>query len=504
MTPLAPQHVADSTDRALLGVLAAALRVSSESDELWPGYDPASRSLLAYRPGGWAVLVNPPAPDPPGWAPYPEEWPPLSPPALVKRDGVDGLVGQLSFGHQVPGGRTVAVPLYDSIPAELGPRDRYLYAFLAHESFHQYQREAFSDVDTPSEESYPILDVENNARAALEMRALERAVSALDRGDTSQARRRGEEAVAIHAVRWRALNDAGRAIERAKEVVEGTAKYVETRAVDRLARRCRTASQDVPRELCRGFRAMTAARWIGEDFSRRLEDGTLSPRDMPRNRIYAVGAALGLLLDAFDPGWKSRVERAGTTRSLFDRLEGALAPLSRGRKALLRTARKDHGWEALLARSRERVRSYLDGFRDALSAFRARSGLPVVVEIPARGLSRSRSSREPRWVVDEGRRVLGRFVTYVLRRRPEPGFRLAVKERWVLDEAPGEGLKRVTFYLEESPGLRLDGEAVTAGSLERRSFHGLELESRGAELETELAGTVVREDGTLRIRIRER
>lgn len=495
---LTAQAPADSIDRALLGVLAAALSTSSE---VWPGYALASRPLVAYRPDKWVVLVDPPEPDPEGWAPYPDAWPPLPVPAVVRTGETGDLIGQLDFDYEVAGGRTVAVPLYEEIPAELGDRDRYLYAFLTHESFHRYQREAFSDVETPSEEAYPILDARNNALAGLEMRVLERALTALERGDEAAARRLAGEALVVHAERWRGLDEPARAIERAKEVVEGTAKYVETRAVDDLARRCREGLADAAGVLCARFHDLTATRWIAEELALHLEGGAVSPRDMPRNRIYPVGAALGLLLDAFAPGWKRGVEEAGTSRSLHDWLEAALEPDEGGREAVLRTAMEREGWEELLAASRDRVEAHRASFEAALSEFDARPGLKVIVELPDRDLARSRSSRDERWVVDRGRRVLGAFVTYALTRGTEPGFRLALRDREVLDETLEGERRRVTFHLEDLPRLSLDGAAVTPVSPGRWTFGRLQLAGEGVEIETAIPGTVEREDETLRIRL---
>ena len=104
----------------------------------------------------------------------------------------------------------MAVPLYHEIPSNLEPRNRYLIAFLTHESFHQYQRRAFSDVDTPSKEAHPVPDVENNARAALQMLVPEEAFSALESGDTAALRVRTAEAPAIHETRWGAGLDLAR------------------------------------------------------------------------------------------------------------------------------------------------------------------------------------------------------------------------------------------------------------------------------------------------------
>jgi hypothetical protein len=161
--------------------------------------------------------------------------------------------------------------LYEDLPPEYGPRDLYLYSFIAHEAFHQFQRSRFSDLDTPSEEMYPMLDPVNNALAALELRALKEAMQAIGRPDRAEA---AALALAVHDDRWARLDEPARAIERSKEVVEGTAKYVETRAVIAFSELCRRPGI-APRlqGLCDLFADTDAARWLADEFDRRITAG---------------------------------------------------------------------------------------------------------------------------------------------------------------------------------------------------------------------------------------
>lgn len=186
------EPMADSTDQVVLSVVEAVVEAATHAPEPWPGYNAAERPFLVYRVGRWSVLLNPPSPDPSeGWLPYPSTWPPLSRPAWFDPDGDPGLVGQLEFDYEVPGAQVVAVPLYEDLPPEYGQRELYLYSFIAHEAFHQFQRHCFSDIDTPSEEQYPMLDPVNNALAALELRALKESMQALGQSDSARAREGG-------------------------------------------------------------------------------------------------------------------------------------------------------------------------------------------------------------------------------------------------------------------------------------------------------------------------
>jgi hypothetical protein len=171
----------DSVDVESIAAVASLFQESHDS--VWPGYDLSSQPLLIYRPGQWAIVLNPPE-DVAGYGPYPASWPPLGAPALLHPGAIGGLVGQLEFDYQVGSTTTVAIPIADNLPDQPQPRVRALFGFVVHEAFHQFQRSAFRGVDEPSEERYPILDRQNNARAALEMRMLEDAVRAVQRLDS--------------------------------------------------------------------------------------------------------------------------------------------------------------------------------------------------------------------------------------------------------------------------------------------------------------------------------
>lgn len=502
-SPVAPQALPDSTDTSLLLVANAVLATSAQAATPWPGYDASSRPLVVYRVGRWSVLLNPPSLHPvDGWVEYPDSWPRLSRPAWFKPDGDRGLVGQLAFDYEVPGGQVVAVPLYEQLRSDYGRRDLYLYSFIVHEAFHQFQRHHFSDVETPSDEFYPMLDSVNNALAGLELRALNEALEALFEADSTRARESAVLALAVHDHRLEELDKAARTIERSKEVVEGTAKYVETQMVAALAHACRAPSPTLERS-CPMVADMDAARWLADDFDRRISAGAIAPTDMARNRLYPMAAAVGFLLDAYEPGWKTAVERDGTGRGLFQHLADAIGPTAASRLVHVDRARKRYGWQSLLSASAGLVSKYLDSYNEALRRFNAEAGTRVVLRVPATNITRSRSSREDRWVVDAGRRTLGRVVVFTLSTRSGPRFDLNVRNAFVLDETDDDGYRSVTFHVIGPVSITADAQPVSTETDATREFESLSFEASGAGLHSALRGTLTTRPRELRIRIRE-
>lgn len=500
-SPVAAQALPDSTDTSLLLVVNAVLATSAHAATPWPGYDASSRPIVVYRIGRWSVLLNPPTLHPvDGWVEYPDSWPRLSRPAWFKPNGDRSLVGQLAFDYEVPGGQVVAVPLYEQLPSEYGQRDLYLYSFIVHEAFHQFQGHHFSDVETPSEEFYPMLDSVNNALAGLELRALKEAVESLVAADSTRARESVVLALAVHDHRWEKLDNVARTIERSKEVVEGTAKYVETQMVAALAHACRAPTPALER-FCPMVADLDAARWLAEDFDRRIRAGAIAPMDMARNRIYPMAAAAGFLLDVYEPGWKTAVERDGTRRGLFQHLADAIGPTAATRSVHVDRARERYGWQSLMSASAGLVSQYLDSYNEALRRFNAEAGTRVVLRVPAANITRSRSSREDRWVVDAGRRTLGRFVAFTLSARSGPRFELNVRNAYVLDEVGDDGYRSVTFHVIGPVSITADAQTVPTEAEATREFEILSFETSSAALHSALRGTLTTRLGELRIRI---
>ncbi|HJR07793.1 MAG TPA: hypothetical protein VJ842_11070 [Pyrinomonadaceae bacterium] len=162
-------------------------------------------------------------------------------------------------------------------------------ALVLHEQFHVHQREHHPKWSGNELElfTYPFEDAELLALRRLESESLRRAERATRKTDAACHARL---ALDTRRERFARLTTGARDYERALELNEGLARYVEARSA--------------------GVRVsdLTANEYAAEEL---------------RTRTYATGHALALLLERFAPGWTTRLE-AGDTRSLDERLAAAL------------------------------------------------------------------------------------------------------------------------------------------------------------------------------------
>lgn len=304
------------------------------SSAIWPGFDPA-RVPLAIFDGERTLLFRHPKP-PPEFSPLPGR------PAVRVSAGRHPLVRantSISLG-----GVATATLLLD-LPEQRSAEE--LAATAVHEAFHVHQAERHpkwggNEVDLFT---YPIDDARLLQLSRLEAEALRRALTAKrDRDSACWA------ATALDARRQRfgSLGEAGAAYERGTELKEGLARLVEGRALGGTDR------------------------------------GSILPRDefpagAVRARSYAVGHALGALLDRFRKGWEGSLGHDASP-SLDSLLSETLRARGKGdaRKCAFSRAESDRALAGaersveLAAMTREAVRK----------DFLAREGWTLVVTAP--------------------------------------------------------------------------------------------------------------------------
>lgn len=213
---------------------------------------------------------------------------------------------------------------------------------VAHESFHVFQ--ATRHVAWQGNEAdlftYPVDDAGRLAARRLESAALRRGLTAADAA--------GARCHAAEALRWRGRlgslpAESGR-YERAMELYEGLARWVQHRV-------------------------------SGDADSVLMRPAEYAP-DAVRDRAYASGAALAVLLDRLSPGWKEEMEagRAGFLDELLARAAGEA-------DAACRMSREEEGLAVM--RAETDVDALASSRRQARAALLARPGWTLVVATPA-------------------------------------------------------------------------------------------------------------------------
>ncbi|RMF71474.1 MAG: hypothetical protein D6744_17935 [Planctomycetota bacterium] len=240
--------------------------------DLWPGFDPRKTPLAIYD-GRRTILLRHPNP----------------PPEFKPRD--DGKPGRAMSGRhpavvanssaEIGGVTTGTVEL----PSLRGKSLTEAAAVVLHETFHVYQRTAMPDWSGNIAVlfEYPVDDLDLLTMRRIETVALR---EALNTGD-DEARRWAAAALEARRRRFERLAEQFSTYERAEELNEGLAQYVQMRA-------------------------------SGRRYSEIPPDG-FAP-DAVRLRCYATGNAFGVLLDRFDPDWRVRL-----TADSKQTLDGLLA-----------------------------------------------------------------------------------------------------------------------------------------------------------------------------------
>lgn len=463
----------------------------ADPSAVWPGYNLAEQTFLVYIPKKWVLLFNPPA-QIDGFAACPEGWPELGTKVLYHEGSYGDLIGQLAFDFEIGGVKTVAIGLPEDPQGMPTPTDVYLAGFIVHEAFHQFQAGHFGDIPWRREELYPILDRHNTALACLEMKILMDAVSLAEAGARLDVEELLRMFVGVRAERWKAGEAFAAGHEQGLEIREGTARYVEMKALSLIKN-----AAGLP-----GLASFSLPGWLKEDFLARFTGETVSPEDMPRNRIYPVGAALGYLCDYLGLEWKPSAQAAGSEfafhRLLSQKLGSADAPPGR----LLARAKDIYAYENILKATGMLIDEYREEFSREFESFNRQPLEKLELEFSYRGISRSRSSSAKTWLVDNGSRSLcRRYRVYALK---NADLLLQVQEAGVYEENDWEAkLKKVVFFIPSIESMALDGATVGPEKELSRQFRTLEIKGPSIRLTITKPGTITRKGGLTAIKVTE-
>ena len=480
----------------ILRICEAVERVFESAPGIWPGYSLSRQPFIVYVPDRWVLAFN--VQEAEGFGATPDGWPDLGCHMVYRPGSYAGLAGQLAF--DVPVGDTVAVAvgLPETMPESLENPELYAFAFIVHEAFHQYQHASFGEIPWSREELYPIEDVGNTALASLEVRILRVAVRAGVERREKDVRRALAEFAVVRRHRWDIASDFVREHEQALELKEGTAHYVELAGVEALGRLEYTSGVDGSvSPLPAQARGATAGALLSEEFDERFPGDVVGPGDMARNRVYAVAAAECFLLDVLGVDWRASAEAAGprfTYVGLLDSTAGEEpAPA-------LTEIKRRHGYADLQSVAERLIAERLELYREELAAFESQEGCRVEIRLPAGNLTRSRSGRAVRWVVNEGARTFSsHFDVYTLRGK---GLSLDIRDAGVVEDTDwATGQRCVAAFTTERPGVVTDGVPLGRDVTGPVDFGSIEIDCSTVILDATWPGTISLSPDSVSVRL---
>jgi hypothetical protein len=442
------QAPASGPDRIAMAAIALVVNAPTEANQVWPGFSLPSRSFAVQTPSG--LFLHTPGPAPPGFQRVRGVW--------FQAGPLPGLGAGIAIDHPIGELRVTIV--------RAGSTADQTARTLYHEGFHGFQR--------AQSKQRPILDsrtlaitVDQAARIEIERRLLADALL-----DQKSASLRLREAMALRRERSAAGGEALQAAERFAEWNEGLAEYV---GIASAARALKQPDQG-PRQTVAASLKLSLASLGGSPDER-----------LVRARSYATGAALALLLDELEPGWKLAIEdspldeMAARAAGLRESDADALAASARRRYRFdeLR-ASPDPPWGSLVVMSE--------------AAFFDLAPFHLVVEMSSQ--ARSSFSLQTRAGGDlngmhrpiPGVLLLPRPTRFDAR---DGGLTVTVRGRPVRNAGPpAEPRRSVTILLAAAP--LLDGKPIAPGEMTRSS---LEIVTEGVEI---MSATPVRLVATAR------
>ncbi len=458
---------------------------------VWPGYNLAEQTYLVYIPKKWALLFNPAGPVD-GFASCPEGWPDLGTKVLYREGSYRDLIGQLVFDFEIGRVKTVAIGLPEDPKGLPTPTDVHLAGFIVHEAFHQFQAAHFGEIPWQREERYPILDQDNTALASIEMKLLMDAI----RRSEAEARPDVEDLlrmfVAVRAERWRAGEAIVAGHERGLEIREGTARYVEMKALSLIKN-----TTGLP-----GFASLSFPGQLREDFLARFSGDTVSPEDMPRNRIYPIGAALGYLCDFLGLDWKPSAQAAGPDFAFHFLISKSLNDAEVSAEKLVARAKETYSYDKILKATTKLIAEYQEGFSKEFKEFNRQPSEKLEIEFSYRGISRSRGSLAKTWLVDIGSKSLcRRYRVYTLK---NADLLLQVLDAGVYEENDWDTKhKKVVFYVPSIDSVALDGETVGMDKDFSHPFRELEIKGPSVKLQITKPGMISRKGRVMTVKVAE-
>ena len=426
---------AGATD--VYAVIAEVDRIAA-TQVLWPNFDPRRIPVEIYD-GQTTLLFRHPAP-PPEFT------------SLSSRQGVWAFPGR----HETVTANAPAKlnnVLTATVMLKPGGKEslRERAALVIHETFHVFQRERYPkwSGDELQLFVYPFDDAELLALRRTESEALRRADTARK---LPEARCWARLALSTRRARFARLTTGAANYERATELNEGLARYVEARAARR-----QTAN---------------------------LPAGEYPSADL-RTRAYATGHALALLLERFAPDWTTRLA-AAENLSLDELLAAALPEKSTPARAADSSSGSctlpESFMKSALKRAKEDVTSLSERRRVWRREFETLAGWKIIITADA-GAPLWPQGFDPLNVLRLGAREV--LHTRYLKLGNDAGA-IEILERRSLTEGAGEhplfnGVRRLTLtgIVAEPSAQEAQGKTTISAANIKGEFRGARVERAG-------------------------
>ncbi len=467
-----------SEEQTLLKVVTAIhFTFKQYAKEIWPEYDLSNQPYIAYMPDNFVLYLNA-RHAPPGFVPYPQDWPATGARAFVHFGVYQNLVGQFALNFKIDSVTTFAMGLPKNLLFSFDDPEYMLLSSTIHEGFHQFQQQHFGEIPWAREEQYPILDVQNTALASLELHILREALKAMFNGDDERLKTMARQFVAVREFRWSHADPFVGHYEQGQEINEGTARYVEMKA---MACFFKLDTAKIQNRLLKAIKKDLADKTIQDllldDFNARLKGLAVAPDDMLRNRIYPVGAALGFLLDYLGLSWKTQFQAAGSGVTFAGFIKDYFQLDSTQLAFFFARAQQEFDYAQIRIAAQKLIQSYRAEYQQALNKFNSQKGIRVEIRLSNNSIQRFRSTRDKKWVVDRGKKLLClHYNLYSLKSFQTNDLLLEVHDSAIFDQNDWTSRRKtVAFFVDGILQITVDGKRVNVLEALEKPFKQIEI-----------------------------
>ena len=474
------------------------------ADEIWPGYDLSKEPFIVYLPDKWALYLNT-TDSVEGFEIYPPDWPDLGTPALIHIGTYRDLVGQFEFNFQIDSVTTFAMGLPGNLVFSFDNPSYMLFSTTIHEGFHQYQNKYFGEIPWAREENYPILDKENTALASLEMQILKDALVEIYAENKNELVELIKQFVAVRVYRWEHTDNFVRKYEQGMEIKEGTARYIEMKAVECfLNLNCKQTGNLLLADLAKDMAGISMPELLIDDMEARLTGISVSPEDMPRNRIYPVGATLGYIMDELNINWKEKFQKAGYDVSFVQVLNEYFDLDADHLKVYLDKAKTKYRYQEILTQGSDLINKYFSSYKEAKDEFDRQQGIKVEIDLSNNGILRFRSTKSRKWVIENGKIVLClNYNLYSLKSMINNNLVLEIHNKALSDENDWEQKrKKVVFFVQNFSEVIINDTPLSLTKDTEKSFDKIELTGEDFKFKAESKGEIYISDNVIKIDLR--